>query len=62
MRTHVRETLVTAAVAVGLAGPVAATVLPLAPEAWRRPPLVWGILLATLALVAGYRRSRRRRP
>jgi peptidoglycan/LPS O-acetylase OafA/YrhL len=62
MRTRLRETLVTAAVALCLAGPVTATVLPLAPEAWRRPPLVWGILLAALALVAGYRRSRRRRP
>jgi len=62
MRTHLREALVTAAVAVCLAGPVTATVLPLAPADWRRPPLVWGILLAALALVAGYRRSRRRRP
>jgi hypothetical protein len=62
MRTHLREALVTAALAVFLSGPVAAIVLPLAPETWRRPPLVWGILLAALALVAGYRRSRRRRP
>lgn len=62
MRTHLREALVTAALAVCLAGPVIATVLPLVPDAWRRPPLVWGILLAALALVAGYRRSRRRRP
>ncbi len=62
MRTPLREVLVTAALAVCLAGPVTATVLPLAPEAWRRPPLVWGILLATVVLVAGYRRLRRRRP
>ncbi|MFO7691590.1 MAG: hypothetical protein R6V57_00770 [Vicinamibacterales bacterium] len=58
MRTHLREALVTAAIAVCLAGPVTASVLPLAPEAWRRPPLVWGILLAALAFVAGYRRRR----
>ena len=62
MRTHLREALVTAAVAVCLAGPVTATVLPLAPQAWRRPPLVWGILLAAVAVVAGFRRLRRRRP
>ncbi len=62
MRTRLRETLVTVAIAVCVAGPVTATVLPLAPEAWRRPPLVWGILLAALALVAGYRHTRRRRP
>ena len=62
MRTPLREALVTAAVAVCLAGPVTATVLPLTPEAWRRPPLVWGILLATVVLVAGFRRRRRPGP
>jgi peptidoglycan/LPS O-acetylase OafA/YrhL len=58
MRTLLREVLVTAAAAVCLAGPVAATVVPLSPEAWRSPPLVWGILLGAAALVAGLRRRR----
>ena len=61
MRTLLREVLVTAAAAVCLAGPVAAIVVPLSPEAWRRPPLVWGILLGAAALVAGLRRRRWRR-
>ena len=58
---HVWEVIITAAVALCLAGPLAAIVLPLAPEAWRRPPLVWGTLLATVVLVAGLRRLGRRR-
>ncbi len=61
MRTPLWEVIITAAVAVCLAGPLAAIVLPLAPEAWRRPPLVWGTLLATVVLVAGLRRLGRRR-
>jgi len=61
MRTLLREGLVTIAAAVCLAGPVAATVLPLAPAAWRRPPLVWGILLLAVVVVAAFRRRRRRR-
>ena len=62
MRTPLWEVIITAAVALCLAGPLAAIVLPLAPEAWRRPPLVWGTLLATAVLVAGLRRRGRRRP
>ena len=62
MGTLVRETLVTIAAAVCLAGPVTAIVLPLMPSAWRRPPLVWGILLLAVAVVAGFRRRRRTRP
>ncbi len=61
MRTLLREGLVTIAAAVCLAGPVAAIVLPLAPAAWRRPPLVWGILLLAVAVVAAIRRRRRTR-
>ena len=61
MRTLLREVFVTAAAAICLAGPVAATVVPLSPERWRRPPLVWGILLGAAALVAGLRSRRRRR-
>jgi peptidoglycan/LPS O-acetylase OafA/YrhL len=61
MRTLLREVLVITAAAVCLAGPVAATVVPLSPEAWRRPPLVWGILLGTAALVACLRSRRWRR-
>jgi hypothetical protein len=62
MSTLLRESLVTIAAAVCLAGPVTAIVLPLAPTAWRRPPLVWGILLLAAAVVAGFRRRRRTRP
>jgi peptidoglycan/LPS O-acetylase OafA/YrhL len=58
MRTLLREVLVTTAAAVCLAGPVAGIVVPLSPEAWRSPPLVWGILLGAAALVAGLRRRR----
>jgi peptidoglycan/LPS O-acetylase OafA/YrhL len=61
MRTLLREVLVTAAAAICLAGPVAATVVSLSPERWRRPSLVWGILLGAAALVAGLRRRRWRR-
>ena len=61
MRPILREVLVTTAAAVCLAGPVAATVVPLSPEAWRRPPLVWGILIGAAAIVAGLRRRRWRR-
>ena len=61
MRTPLSEVIITAAVALCLAGPLVAVVLPLAPENWRRPPLVWGTLLATVALVAGIRRLQRRR-
>lgn len=62
MRTPLWEAIITAAVALCLAGPLAAIVVPLAPEAWRQPPLVWGTLLATGVLVAGIRRLGRRRP
>jgi len=58
MRTLLREVLVTAAAAVCVAGPVAAIVVPLSPEAWRRPPLLWGILLGVAALIAAFRRRR----
>jgi len=40
---------------------VAATVVPLSPTAWRRPLLVWGILLCAVALVACFRRRHGRR-
>jgi hypothetical protein len=62
MRRLAREVIVTIAAAVCLAGPVAAIVVPLSPESWRRPPLVWGILLAAAALVARVRRRRWRNP
>ena len=62
MRALLREFAVTVAAGLCLAGPVAATVVPLSPAAWRRPPLVWGILLGALVLVAGIRRNRRKRP
>jgi hypothetical protein len=58
MRTRLRNLLVTAACAVCLAGPVSAVVLPLAPEALRRPALAWGILLGAIAVVAWLRRKR----
>jgi len=61
MRSLVREGFVIIAAAVCLAGPVAAIVLPLAPAAWRRPPLVWGILLLAVAVVAAFPRRRRTR-
>jgi peptidoglycan/LPS O-acetylase OafA/YrhL len=61
MQTLLREVLVTAAAAICLAGPVAATVVVFSPEGWRRPPLVWGILLGAAALVAGLRSRRWRR-
>jgi len=61
MLTWLREALVTVGVAVFVAGPVAAVTVPLLPEGWRRPPLVWGILLGAVALVAGFRRRRWRR-
>jgi peptidoglycan/LPS O-acetylase OafA/YrhL len=62
MKALAREVLVTVAAGLFLAGPIAATVVPLSPAAWRRPPLVWGILLGAVALVAAIRRRRRRRP
>jgi hypothetical protein len=58
MRRLCREVIVTIAAAVCLAGPVAAAAVPLAPAAWRRPPLVWAILLGSVALVAWLRRRR----
>ena len=62
MRAGLRELLVTTAIAVCLAGPVAGTVLPLLPAAWRTPLVPWGILLTGGALVALVRRRRSRRP
>jgi len=62
MRQFVREALVTAAAAVCLAGPVAAVVISLSPQAWRGPALTWAILLGSVALVARLRRLRRRDP
>jgi len=56
MREILREMALTAAAAVCLAGPAAATVVPLSPPAWRKPPLVWGILLGAVAIVAWLRR------
>jgi hypothetical protein len=61
MRALLRETAVTVAAGVCLAGPIAATVVSLSPLAWRRPPLVWGILLCVMAVVAGLRRHRWKR-
>jgi len=61
MRALLREFAVTVAAAACLAGPVAATVVPLSPTAWRRPLLVWGILLCAVALVACFRRRHWRR-
>jgi len=58
MWTRLRDVLVTALSAVCLAGPISAIVLPLAPSAWRRPVLVWGILLGAIAFVAWLRRKR----
>ncbi len=59
MKTLVQEALLTLACGVCLAGPLAALAVPLAPPAWRQPPLVWGILLGAVALVAWLRRRRR---
>jgi len=58
MRHMWREVVVTIAAAACLAGPVAAAAVPLAPPAWRRPPLVWAILVGSVALVAWLRRRR----
>ena len=58
MRAWLREAAVTIAAAVFTAGAVSAAALPLLPAAWRSPPVVWGILLASLALMAGLRRRR----
>ena len=62
MRALLREAVIVCAAVMFLAGAVAAVVVPLTPPAWRRQPLVWGILLATAALVIGLRRRRRLRP
>jgi hypothetical protein len=56
MRAWLREAAVTVAAAVFMAGAVSAAALPLLPVAWRRPVVVWGILLASLVLMAGLRR------
>jgi hypothetical protein len=61
MLALLRELAVTVAAAVCLAGPVAAAVVPLVPPAWRGAPLVWGILLLAVAVVAAFRRCRRTR-
>jgi hypothetical protein len=61
MLTLLRELAVTVAAAVCLAGPVAAAVVPLVPPAWRGAPLVWGILLGAVVLVARLRRRHWRR-
>ena len=58
MRAWLREAAVTTAAAVLTAGAVSAAALPLLPAGWRSPPVVWGILLASLALMAGLRRRR----
>jgi peptidoglycan/LPS O-acetylase OafA/YrhL len=62
MRRLLREAAVTIAAALCLAGPVAAAVVPLSPPAWRRPQLVWAILLGSIALVVRIRRGRWRAP
>jgi len=56
MRAWLREAAVTVTAAVITAGAVSAAALPLLPAAWRRPPVVWGILLASVVLMAGLRR------
>jgi len=56
MPAWLREAAVTVAAAVFMAGAVSAAALPLLPVAWRRPVVVWGILLASLVLMAGLRR------
>jgi FtsH-binding integral membrane protein len=58
MGALVREVFVTLACGVGLAGLVAAVVVPLVPPAWRHPLLVWGILLGAVVAVAWLRRRR----
>ena len=58
MLSRLREVIVIVALAVCLAGPVAAVVLSLLPAAWRRPPVAWGILLAAGAIVSRLRRRR----
>lgn len=62
MGAWVRELAVIVAAAVVTAGAVSAAALPLLPAAWRRPPVVWGILLASVALMAGLRRRHWTRP
>ena len=60
MPTWLRDVVVTAASAICLAGPVTAIVLPLAPPSWRGPYIAWGVLFLAAALVAWFRKSRRR--
>jgi len=59
MRAVLREAVIVCATVMFLAGAVAAVVVPLSPPAWRRPPLVWGILIGAAALVIRVRRRRR---
>jgi uncharacterized membrane protein YccC len=60
MRHTLREAAIIAAAGTFLAGPLAALLLALAPEAWRGPNLAWVIWAACLGLVALRRRRRRR--
>jgi hypothetical protein len=56
MRRRLREAVVTVGAGICLGGPIAAIALPLSPATWRQPPLVWGILAVSVALVAMLRR------
>ena len=55
MSALIRHTLVTLAVGVLVAGPLAALVVALLPVAWRAPAVPWAVAAGVLAVVAGIR-------
>lgn len=62
MHSWLRETVVTIAIGVILAGPVSALMLVALPAAWRRPSMVWAVVLVSVAVVSVLRNRQRSPP
>jgi hypothetical protein len=58
MASPLRDSIVTLAAALLLAGPFAAVVVPALPAAWRNRAVPWALLAFSLVVVAAFRRRR----
>jgi hypothetical protein len=58
MASPLRDSIVTIAAALLLAGPLAAVVVPALPAAWRHRAVPWAVLALSLVVVAVFRRRR----